>query len=70
MVTIEINELELRNRVNELVELDEDITTDSEVVNGSVDAFMARLIELPTELLAEIIADYIYAESQEEVEER
>ena len=70
MVTIEINELELRNRVNELVELDEDITTDSEVVNGSVDAFMARLIELPTEVLAEIIADYIYAESQEEVEER
>ena len=58
MVTIEINELELRNRVNELVELDEDITTDSEVVNGSVDAFMAKLVDAPTELLAEIIADY------------
>ena len=70
MVTIEINELELRSRVNELIELDDDITTDSEVVNESVNTFLAKLAESPTELLADIIADYIYAESMEETEER
>jgi hypothetical protein len=67
MMTIEINEQELRNYVNELVALDSEINADENEVNVSVNEFLAQLANSPVELLGEIIADYIYTESQEEI---
>jgi hypothetical protein len=63
MITIEINEQKLRLQLNELIKLDEEIITDSSIVNENVTAFLLRLTESPEEFMAEIIADYIYAES-------
>ena len=67
MMTFEINEQELRNYVNELIALDSEINADTNEINESVNEFLAHLAISPTELLGEIIADFMYMECHEEV---
>ena len=54
MMTIEINEQELRNYVNELIALDSEVTAETNEINNSVNEFLRQLADSPVELLGEI----------------
>ncbi len=65
MATFEINEIELKKYVNDLIASDENMDADMDEVNERVDTMLAKLAESPVEVIGEIIVDDIYIEAEE-----
>jgi hypothetical protein len=66
MATIEINDQELRDNINELIAIEDDFLVDSKVVDEKIESFLIGLKESPEKILAEIIFDDIYFEVEDE----
>jgi hypothetical protein len=69
MATFEINEVELKKYVNDLITSDKNLIADVDEVYERVDTMLAKLAESPVEVIGEIIVEDIYIEAEEYDEE-